>query len=187
MNYNDLKRILLFKKPSRVIKFREKKIFEMIPELALTKGFEQNNPWHIYDAYEHILHVVDGVPRDETLRLAALFHDIGKPFVYTEDENEVGHFYEHWVVSCKIFLEFAYKYKLDTTLRNNVYNLINFHDFNFYTNESIVRKVIEELGVENVHSLYLLKKADLLAQSSEYHYLLKDLELQEESIKRLIR
>ena len=64
---------------------------------------EQKNIWHVYDVYEHILHVIDGVPNNITLRLAALFHDIGKPFVYKEDENGVGHFYGHWNKSKEIF------------------------------------------------------------------------------------
>ena len=88
--------ILLSKEPSRLIKENEEYIFSIIPELKNTKGFNQNNLWHIYDVYEHILHVIDGVPGDLTLRLVALFHDIGKPFTYTVDENNVGHFYNHW-------------------------------------------------------------------------------------------
>lgn len=45
----------------------------MIPELEKCKNFDQNNPYHIYDVYEHILHVVDGVPQNIYVRLAAFF------------------------------------------------------------------------------------------------------------------
>lgn len=65
MNYvKTLFNILLSDKPSELIKYHEKEIFLLIPELEKSKGFNQNNEWHIYDAYEHILHVIDGVPNN---------------------------------------------------------------------------------------------------------------------------
>ena len=187
MNYSDLKQILLSDKPSEIIKANEEEIFKMIPELYLCKGFNQNSPWHVYDVYEHILHVIDEVPKNETLRLAALFHDIGKPFTYTEDENHIGHFRGHWVKSYEIFLEFSKKYQLDKKLIKSTSNLIYFHDFNLDTSKDVIKRVVKNIGKSNIHSLYLLKKADLLAQSSEYHYLLKELGQQEEKIKRLVK
>ena len=80
--------------------------------------------------FEHILHVIDGVPSNKILRLAALFHDIGKPFTYTEDENKVGHFYGHWNKSNEIFNTFAEKYKLDLDSKKIISNLILYHDLN---------------------------------------------------------
>lgn len=84
--------ILLQDKPSESIRDSENYIFKIIPELSLCKNFEQNSIWHVYDVYEHILKVIDGVDSNLVLRMAALFHDIGKPFVYDEDQNGIGHF-----------------------------------------------------------------------------------------------
>ena len=83
-------------KPSKKLLASEQKLFKLIPELEKCKSFKQNNDWHIYDVYEHILHVVDYVPNNISIRLAALFHDIGKPASYKEDEFGIGHFYGHW-------------------------------------------------------------------------------------------
>ena len=113
MNIDKLISILLENKPSEKIKQNEDYMFSLIPELKLCKGFNQNNPWHIYDVYEHILRVIDGVPNTLELRLAALFHDLGKPFVYTEDDMGIGHFYQHWLKSNAIFIAFANRYSLD--------------------------------------------------------------------------
>ena len=99
MTFEELKEILVSLKPSEEIKKKEQEIFDFIPELEKSKGFNQNNPWHVYDVYEHILHVVDNVDDMFELRLAALFHDIGKPYVYKEDANGIGQFYNHWLVS----------------------------------------------------------------------------------------
>ena len=53
--------ILLDEKPSKLIKANEDYMFDLIPELERCKGFNQHNPWHPYDIYEHTLKVVDGV------------------------------------------------------------------------------------------------------------------------------
>jgi len=48
-----------------------------IPELARLKGLVQNR-YHTKDAWEHTRHVVRNTPSRVLLRLAALFHDLGK-------------------------------------------------------------------------------------------------------------
>ena len=83
MTYKDIIGILLSNDVYNELKFHENEIFELIPELRKCKGFNQNNSWHIFDVYEHILHVVAGVEPNIYLRLSALFHE--KPLTYTED------------------------------------------------------------------------------------------------------
>jgi putative nucleotidyltransferase with HDIG domain len=56
----------------------------MLPELALQVGYDQNTPHHDFTLWEHTCRVVAATPPDETLRWAALLHDIAKPFVRTE-------------------------------------------------------------------------------------------------------
>ena len=136
--------ILLSSKPSILIRKNEDYIFNIIPELRKSKGFNQNNPWHIYDVYDHILHVIDGVKENIILRLTALFHDIGKPYTYTKDENNIGHFYNHWIKSCEIFLNFSKKYELPEDLSNEVKKLIYYHDLNISKlNREELNKTIE--------------------------------------------
>lgn len=130
MELNLLMNILTQDKPSELIRNNEEEIFKIIPELSICKNFNQNNIWHIYDVYEHILHVIDGVPNNINLRIAALFHDIGKPFVYKEDELGVGHFYAHWIKSKEIFDNFAEKYNIDKSTKEIISNLILYHDLN---------------------------------------------------------
>ena len=174
-----LKQILLQDKPSDYIRENSDKIFEMIPELKVCKGFNQNNIWHIYDVFEHILHVVDGVPKDLILRMSALFHDVGKPFVYTEDENKVGHFYFHWNKSNDIFLLFASKYNLEDSFKNMVSNLILYHDINVdKLNNDELANLLNVFDKDGIVRLFELKKSDLLAQNKKFHYLLKEYEKQ---------
>ena len=183
MDIEELYNILLSENPREQLLYNEDELFKLIPELKVCKGFNQNNKWHIYDVYEHILHVVDYVPLDLTLRLAALFHDIGKPLSYTEDDEGIGHFYGHWDESIKIFNEFSDKYNIDKDIRNKVSNLIYYHDINIAKlDEERLKQLFETFDVEGIKQLYELKKADLLAQNEKYHYILKDLDDQKEKL-----
>lgn len=184
MKLDLLYEILSSEKPSELIKKNEKYIFEIIPELSVCKGFNQNNPWHVYDVYEHILHVVDGTDANIILRMTALFHDIGKPFVYTEDDDKIGHFYKHWEKSNEIFLNFASKYNLDKNLVSIVSLLINYHDIRIDLNDKKTIDKVKNLGKENIELLYKIKRADLKAQSSKYHYLLKKYDDEEMILKK---
>lgn len=177
MNIEKLFKILESSIPSKFIKENEKEIFSFIPELEICKGFKQNNDWHTYDVYEHILKVVDNIDLNIILRLAALFHDIAKPICYTEDENKVGHFYGHWVESQKIFLEFAKKHNLDKNMTFLISNLIYYHDINvFKLDDNEINNLYKIFGEDGINMLFNLKKADLLAQNPKYHYLLRDYE-----------
>lgn len=186
MNINDLINIILSDKPSDTIKSNEEELFKMIPELKVCKGFNQNNEWHIYDVYEHILHVIDEVPSTLELRLAALFHDVGKPSVYFEDDNKVGHFYNHWTKSKDIFLEFAAKYKLDKNITDVVAKLIYYHDIGInMLDTKDVEKIVQDITKEELKNdlnhykeyLELRKKIEDEYIESYFETRLKDLDV----------
>lgn len=182
MNYGDLIEILLSDDVYNNLKYQEEKIFELIPELKVCKGFDQNNKWHVYDVYEHILHVVSGVDSNVYLRLSALFHDIGKPLTYTEDSEGVGHFYDHWNKSVEIFKIYQDKFGLTLDEKSLITNLIFYHDINIEKlNEEKRKQIIHEIGIDNISYLFDLKRADLLAQSPDYHYMLSSIDIQEKS------
>ena len=182
--YEDIIDILWSNDIYNELKHYENEIFELIPELRKCKGFNQNNSWHIFDVYEHILHVVSAVEPNIYLRLSALFHDIGKPLTYTEDGKGIGHFYNHWLKSLEIFS----KYKDILWLSNDDYNLISYlifyHDINLEMLSDEEKDItVGKIGIENVSYLFELKKADLLAQSSDYHYLLENINNEQRKIK----
>ena len=60
----------------------------ILPELALGKNMAQREDFHKYDVLEHTLRAV--LYADGRVRLAALLHDVGKPFCLLRDGNEVG-------------------------------------------------------------------------------------------------
>lgn len=186
MTYSELKEILLLGDVYNRLKQMELELLELIPELKNCFGFNQNSRWHIYDVYEHILHVVLGVDNNICLKLAALFHDIGKPQTYSEDENGIGHFYNHWNKSVEIFKKYQEKFELSNEEIILITNLIFYHDINI---EKISHQqqieMINCIGVENIWMLFSLKKADLLAQSPEFHNLINSINNQEQVMIRI--
>jgi poly(A) polymerase len=62
----------------------------ILPEVAACKGVKQTG-YHTHDVYGHTLLTVERVPADLIARLAALFHDVGKPSTATPDGAFTGH------------------------------------------------------------------------------------------------
>src|SRR5450631_2485120 len=62
----------------------------ILPEVAACRGVTQTG-YHTHDVYGHTLLVLERVPGDLVLRLAALFHDVGKPSTATPDGAFTGH------------------------------------------------------------------------------------------------
>ena len=171
MTINELFIILTLKQPSKFLMSKEEDLFKLIPELKYCKGFDQKNEWHPYDVYTHILKVVDGVDCNLPTRLAALFHDIGKPQTFKLDANGVGHFYGHWEVSKNIFRDFAIKHEeIGDNLKELVEQLIEFHDKDFgKLNDEGLKQFVNDFSEEEMFMLYDLKEADLKAQNEKFH------------------
>ena len=93
-----LKNILLSDDIESAIRENEEFIFSIIPELKAEKGFDQKSKYHCYDVWDHTICALKNSSKDLDLRLALLFHDIGKPYCYTED-NGVRHFKGHAIKS----------------------------------------------------------------------------------------
>ena len=180
MTFNELLKILLSDNVYKNLKQNEEHLFELIPELKICKGFNQNNIWHIYDVYEHILHVISNIEVNKYLRLAALFHDIGKPKTYTEDNDGIGHFYNHWNKSLEIFKKYHNNFNLSGEEISLISNLIYYHDINIEKlNNDELKNMINNIKISNIHLLFSLKRADLLAQSPKFHNLLETINNQE--------
>jgi poly(A) polymerase len=62
----------------------------ILPELAACKGVEQRG-YHTHDVFGHTLLTVGLTSPNLTVRLAALFHDVGKPATAAPDGSFIGH------------------------------------------------------------------------------------------------
>ncbi len=120
------------------------------------------------DVLKHTLMVVDNVPADLTLRLAALFHDVGKPKTMTSGPDGI-HFFHHEVVGAKMARRRLRKLRFPVKLIAEVTELIEFH-MRFHTyrlgwTDKAVRKYVREVGPERLVQLDKLVRADCTTQN----------------------
>jgi len=154
-----------------ILREYEDVICECIPQIAPMIGFKQNSPYHIYDVWEHTLHCMNydifnsssqkWLADNIEIRLALLLHDIGKPYVYEEDENHIGHFKGHAVVSEAIAKIVLQELKCSNEIINNVTELIRNHDVEFNPTKSSVKRLLNKIGELQLRRLILLRTADL--------------------------
>ncbi len=142
----------------------------IIPELEEGIGCEQKGE-HIYDVYEHLLHALQhaaekGWPLE--VRLAALFHDIGKPRTRRWDGTKAGGkgkytFYGHEVVGAKMAVKIMDRMKFPRKTADMVARLVRQHMF-FSDTEAItlsaVRRVVAKVGKENIWTLMEVRECD---------------------------
>jgi len=147
-----------------------------IPGALAMKGFDQRNFHHIYDVLEHTAVAVEHMPKDPVLRLAAFFHDIGKPPSFFTDEAGVGHFYGHPAVSAKMADEALRDLKMDNFTRERVVKLVEQHDRIILPEKTAVRRALSKLTPEVFDQLILLKRADNFAQAPEFRDRQKELD-----------
>ncbi|MBR2667446.1 MAG: HD domain-containing protein [Oscillospiraceae bacterium] len=162
----ELTKMLLYAGAERVILRYTDILGVVLPELPPMKGFDQCNGYHAYDVLSHTTRTVAEIPPDPILRLAALFHDVGKPDCFTVDENGVGHFYGHPDRSAEMALERLTALRFDQKTISHVCRLIRDHDKYIDITEAAVRKRLSEMGPELFEELYLLQRADNLASGT---------------------
>ena len=139
------------------------KIF--MPEFDAAMETIQNNPHHCYNVGEHILHSLMHVRKDKVLRLAMLFHDLGKARTRTTDDNGIDHFYGHADISAQIADDVMKRLRFDNDTRHKVIKLVKYHDLKMALTPTGVRKAIVKLSEELFPMLLEVKRADFLAQS----------------------
>jgi poly(A) polymerase len=89
---DELRRMLASERPKLALELLDQAgLLEVIlPEIAACKGVPQTG-YHTHDVFGHTLLTVDATPPDLLLRVAALFHDVGKPRTAKGDGTFVGH------------------------------------------------------------------------------------------------
>ena len=131
-----------------------------IPALEETVNFNQHSPHHAYDVYTHICHVTAAVPREATLRWAALLHDVGKPACFAQDETGRGHFKGHAQVGAAMAAEILRELDAPKPLAAEVVWLIDHHMEPLPRNEAELSADVERDGLTRTKQLLILKEAD---------------------------
>lgn len=169
----ELNKILISKNPSGgMTALRTLKLLDyIIPELNDCYNFNQHNPNHDKDVFEHIMSVLDTIEPKLELRLAALFHDIGKPNTFTMDEDGIGHFYSHHKESARICREVMKRLKYSNKEIEYVSELVYYHMTRYEKLRTpSVKKFINKVGVDRLDDLFKLFIADRIGSKAPYEF-----------------
>ncbi len=161
----ELRKMIQGKGCLRILLSYEPVLATVIPELDTMVGFEQNNPWHYLDVWNHTLKVFEGVMEgggDELTLWAALFHDIGKPSSCTVLDG-VCHFKKHAPVGAQMSDEILRRLKFDNKSREAIVELVLHHDDLIHASRKLVNHMLSQLGEEQMQRIMILRKADLMA------------------------
>ncbi len=168
---DELMKLMKAEKPSVSLKLMEEsgilKIF--IPELLDGRNCIQGDfrGFHEFDVLDHLFYACDGAPKEKPLvRLAALFHDIGKPESKRIIESPSGQqytFYNHEIISERISRKIMMRLKFSNAEIEEVCHLVKNHMFNYESiwTDAAVRRFLVKIKPENLENLFDLRLADI--------------------------
>ncbi len=175
---DEFTKILQSEKPSVGLKLLEQTgILELfIPELISARGITQADErgYHVFDVLDHLYYACDFARINEdkpTIRLAALFHDIGKVATRVVKGDTIT-FYNHEKYSSKTVNEILKRLRFSNTTINYVSHLVEQHMFHYestWTNAAVRRFIVritpqdglEKTIEDTIKDLFDLRIADV--------------------------
>lgn len=133
----------------------------VLPELAGCYGVTQN-AHHAYDVFHHTLAAVDAAPPGRRLvRLAALFHDTGKPRTRGEKRG-VTTFYAHQSAGRRLVDAAFRRLRYPNDDRERVGHLVQHHMFHYRPEwtDAAVRRFLRDVGEDHLDDLFAVRAAD---------------------------
>ena len=137
---------------------------QIIPELE--KGIRvTQNKHHIYTVWEHLWRSLEYACAKKyslEVRLASLFHDIGKPYT-KEGEGIDSTFYNHEWQGAKITARILDRLKFSNDKTEKIVKLVRCHGFVYdteITTDAAIRRLLVKIGKENIQELAQVREAD---------------------------
>jgi len=137
----------------------------IIPELEEGIGCEQGGA-HKYDVFMHCLEALNHASNKGwsfEIRLASLFHDIGKPRSRRPGTKKEYTFYGHEVIGARMAKQIMERLKYPNKTTDLVVSLIRNHMF-FSDTETItlsaVRRIVQKVGKDHVWELMNIRESD---------------------------
>ena len=181
--FAELSKLLVSDHPERLLAAYRTGVTKVIlPEFDRMMETPQNHPAHRENVGMHCLSTTDfvtgvsefapegGFSENDfrVLRLAAVFHDVGKPACRETDADGIDHFKGHAQVGATEVKKILQRLKTDNYTMDTVTRLVQYHDYPFLAEEKAVRRAMNKIGPELFPMLFVLRTADLLAHNEPY-------------------
>ncbi len=171
----ELSKLLLGAHPAKALRLARDTgvLVHLLPEFERAIGFDQESRYHDLTVDEHTFSVVQaaadaGAPL--RVRLATLFHDLGKPHVAWRGTDDRLHYYakqgyakkSHEQVSAELADEALQRLRYPTALRTRVVRLVRAHMMDPGKADGLrARRLLQRYGVGLTFDLLDHKEADL--------------------------
>lgn len=165
---DELIRIIMSPRPMQAFYIAQKLdiLKYVLPELEEGIGVRQNQA-HSFDVFEHNVRSLQHAADQNwplPVRLAAILHDIGKPRSRRwSDEKKDWTFYGHDVIGARMAKQILGSLRVPTETSEKVVLLVRWHMFFSDPDKitlSAVRRVIRNVGTENIWDLLNLRVCD---------------------------
>jgi tRNA nucleotidyltransferase (CCA-adding enzyme) len=157
----ELSKLLLGTHPAKALRLARDSgvLVAIIPEFARAIDHDTRSERQGATLDEHIFAVVQNAPASLAVRLAALFHDLGKP---EADETEE----KHALLGARVAGDVLTRLRYPTRLRRYVVDLVTAHAFPLdNVDELFARRFLRDHGEVLAHDLVAHKEADLRAKN----------------------
>jgi tRNA nucleotidyltransferase (CCA-adding enzyme) len=174
----ELSKLLLGSEPARALRLARDTgvLVELLPEFGPAIGFDQESRYHDLTVDEHTFAVVQaaadaGYPL--AVRLAALFHDLGKPHTAWRGNDGRLHYYAkpgfaergHDQVGAELAAGALLRLRYPNALRQRVVRIVRRHMFSPGKGDALrARRLLRRNGDELAFDLLDHKRADLLGK-----------------------
>jgi tRNA nucleotidyltransferase (CCA-adding enzyme) len=173
----ELSKLLLGSRPLRALRLARDTgvLAALLPELEPSIGFDQESAYHGLTVDEHTFSVVQAAADSGAplrVRLAALFHDAGKPLVAWRGRDGRLHYYarpgrserSHEQVSAELTRDALSRLRYPTDLRRRVVQIVRHHMLSPRGDGARARRLLARYGDELTFDLLEHKAADLLGK-----------------------
>ncbi|MDX6472229.1 MAG: hypothetical protein QOK22_1045 [Gaiellaceae bacterium] len=170
----ELSKLLLGREPARALRLARDTgvLVELLPEFEGAVGFEQESRYHDLTVDEHTFAVVQAAADANAslaVRLAALFHDLGKPHVAWRGPDGRLHYYakpgyaqkSHEQVGAELAASALSRLRYPNALRSRVTRIVRHHMFQIGNGDALrARRFLAKHGDELAFDLVDHKEAD---------------------------
>jgi tRNA nucleotidyltransferase (CCA-adding enzyme) len=159
------------------------------PELLESVGCEQNR-FHAYDVWGHGMACMDACPRSPVLRMAGLFHDVGKPRSRAFSEKTQDYtFYNHEAIGANMTGPILERLKFSNAERERIVGLVRHHliCYDDSWSDAAVRRWLRRVSPELAEDLYELGRADALGKGRDPEGDVENIRRLKERAEKLVR
>ena len=190
---DELCKILISNNPSKgFTHLKDTGLLEIIlPDINNLVGFCNlfSEKHHNCDIFLHTLQVIENVENSLVLRLAALFHDIGKISTLKKYENGLLGFPNHHIVGSEMVENILSDLRFDKKTIKSVSKIVRYHLVlypDYLPSKYEVKKMILNIGIENIFNVFNLQRADIKTLKNPSNIFFEKIDFIESTVREIL-